>query len=70
MSDPVLEHVWVDVQHRKFQILSSDGEVREIECSEGKKGIGQFLRVLMEVRAQVPENDVTYTNYEDALSDR
>ena len=49
---------------------SSDGEVREIECVAGKKGINQFLRVLMEIRAQVPEDDVTYTNYEDALSDR
>jgi len=70
MSEPVLEHVWVDVQHRKFQILSSDGEVREIECAKGNKGIGQFMRVLMEIRTQVPEDDVTYTEYEDALSDR
>lgn len=70
MSEAVLEHVWIDVHHRKFQILSSDGEIREIECSEGKKGIGQFMRILMEVRTQVPEEDVTYTDYEDALSDR
>ena len=70
MSEPVLEHCWVDVQNRKFQILSRDGEVREIECVDGRTGINQFLRVLMEIRAQVPEDDVTYTDYEDAFSNR
>jgi len=70
MSSPVLEHCWIDVQNRKFQILSSDGEIREIECSMGRTGINEFLRVLMEIRAQVSEDDVTYTNYEDALFDR
>jgi len=70
MSEQVLDHVWVDVQNRKFQILASDGEIREIECDTGSKGIGQFMRILDEIRTQVPENDVTYTDCQDALGYR
>lgn len=59
-SEQYLEHVWVDVVNRKFQILASDGEVRDIDCDDGSKGIHQFMHVLAEIRNQVPENDVTY----------
>lgn len=59
-SEQYLEHVWVDVVNRKFQILANDGEVRDIDCSEGHRGIMEFMNVLSEIRNQVPENDVTY----------
>ena len=62
MSESVLEHVWIDVMHRKFRILADDGEHRDIVCDDGKVGIKQFLMILQEIRAQVPDEDVTYTN--------
>jgi len=45
-NEEVLDKVTVDIQSRRFTLLSSEGSVKSIECTDGD----QFIRILDVVR--------------------
>ncbi len=56
MFDEYLDKVTVDIPARRFTLLSSDGNVKTIECNDGD----EFIRVLDVVRESCLNNEVVY----------
>ena len=55
-EDECLEKVTVDIPARRFTLLSSDGNVKTIECNDGD----EFIRVLDVVRESCLNDEVVY----------
>ena len=51
-----LDKVSVDIPRRRFTLLSSDGNLRTIDCDDGD----QFIRILDMVRESCLNNEVVY----------
>ena len=51
-----LDKVTVDIPRRRFTLLSSDGNLRSIDCDDGD----QFMRILDVVRGSCLNNEVVY----------
>ena len=56
MTDEVLDKVTVDIPKKRFTLLSSDGNVKTLDCDDGD----QFMRVLDVVRNSCLNNEVVY----------
>jgi len=56
MTDEVLDNVTVDIPKKRFTLLSSDGNVKTLDCDDGD----QFMRVLDVVRNSCLNNEVVY----------
>tara|TARA_B000000609_G_scaffold42999_1_gene30975 strand:- start:1259 stop:1438 length:180 start_codon:yes stop_codon:yes gene_type:complete len=55
-DDEVLDKITVDIPKRRFTLLSSDGNLRTIDCDDGD----QFIRILDMVRESCLNNEVVY----------
>ena len=56
IDDEFLDRVTVDITARRFTLLSSDGNVKTLDCDDGD----QFMRVLDVVRNSCLNNEVVY----------
>lgn len=55
-NDETLDKITVDIPKRRFTLLSSDGNLRSIDCDDGD----QFMRILDVVRGACLNNEVVY----------
>ena len=55
-DNETLDKITVDIPKRRFTLLSSDGNLRSIDCDDGD----QFMRILDMVRASCLNNEVVY----------
>ena len=55
-DDEILDKITVDIPKRRFTLLSSDGNLRTIDCDDGD----QFIRILDMVRESCLNNEVVY----------
>ena len=55
-NNETLDKITVDIPKRRFTLLSSDGNLRSIDCDDGD----QFMRILDMVRASCLNNEVVY----------
>ena len=55
-DDEMLDKITVDIPKRRFTLLSSDGNLRTIDCDDGD----QFIRILDMVRESCLNNEVVY----------
>ena len=55
-DNETLDKITVDIPKRRFTLLSSDGNVRSIDCDDGD----QFMRILDVVRGACLNNEVVY----------
>ena len=55
-DDESLDKITVDIPKRRFTLLSSDGNLRTIDCDDGD----QFIRILDMVRESCLNNEVVY----------
>ena len=55
-DDERLDKITVDIPKRRFTLLSSDGNLRTIDCDDGD----QFIRILDMVRESCLNNEVVY----------
>ena len=55
-DDETLDKITVDIPKRRFTLLSSDGNLRTIDCDDGD----QFIRILDMVRESCLNNEVVY----------
>ncbi len=55
-DDEILDKITVDIPKRRFTLLSSDGNVKTIECNDGD----EFIRVLDVVRESCLNDEVVY----------
>ena len=56
MTDEYLERVSIDITKRQFNLISSKGISRTIDCEDGD----EFIRVLDEVRNTCETEHVVY----------
>ena len=55
-DNETLDKITVDIPKRRFTLLSSDGNLRTIDCDDGD----QFIRILDMVRESCLNNEVVY----------
>ena len=55
-DNEILDKITVDIPKRRFTLLSSDGNLRTIDCDDGD----QFIRILDMVRESCLNNEVVY----------
>ena len=55
-DNETLDKITVDIPKRRFTLLSSDGNVKTLDCDDGD----QFMRVLDVVRNSCLNNEVVY----------
>jgi len=55
-DDESLDKITVDIPKRRFTLLSSDGNVKTIDCDDGD----QFIRILDTVRETCLNDEVVY----------
>jgi|TARA_S200000501_G_scaffold82396_1_gene74531 hypothetical protein len=55
-DDETLDKITVDIPKKRFTLLSSDGNLRSIDCDDGD----QFMRILDFVRASCLNGEVVY----------
>tara|TARA_B100001029_G_scaffold633_1_gene484 strand:- start:12683 stop:12862 length:180 start_codon:yes stop_codon:yes gene_type:complete len=55
-DDETLDKITVDIPKKRFTLLSSDGNLRSIDCDDGD----QFMRILDMVRASCLNGEVVY----------
>ena len=55
-DDETLDKITVDIPKKRFTLLSSDGNVKTLDCDDGD----QFMRVLDVVRNSCLNNEVVY----------
>ena len=55
-NDETLDKITVDIPKRRFTLLSSDGNVRSIDCDDGD----QFISILDIVRETCLNDEVVY----------
>lgn len=55
-DDESLDKITVDIPKRRFTLLSSDGNVKTIDCDDGD----QFIRILDIVRETCLNDEVVY----------
>ena len=55
-DNETLDKITVDIPKRRFTLLSSDGNLRSIDCDDGD----QLMRILDVVRGSCLNNEVVY----------
>ena len=55
-DNETLDKITVDIPKRRFTLLSSDGNLRSIDCDDGDL----FMRILDVVRGSCLNNEVVY----------